>query len=1165
MSLQIETNSEPIAGYRLIERIGGGGFGEVWKAEAPGGLQKAIKIIHGDLRSIDADGARHAEQELRALKRLQGIRHPYLLSLERYDVVEGRVLIVTELADCNLWDRFREMRTQQRPGIPRPELLRYLEEAAEVLDLMNTQYQLQHLDIKPQNLFLVYNHVKVADFGLVKDLEGMRGQITGGVTPVYAAPETFDSIITRYCDQYSLAIVYQELLTGVRPFNGSSGQQLLIQHLREPPNLGPLPPADRAAVARALSKKPEDRFPSCLQFIRAIQQAGAETPAPPSLSPPSSHFGRLETPVGVSRVVPPLPPFTGTGADAEPQQPMETPRTQLHLRKEESPAAVPVAYSAYDVSMPPRAAPPEVTGSGALLPAVVVGIGQGGHDVIRDFRRMIQERFGMADRLPHLKLLFIDTDSETLHAATAGGSGPLDPSEVIPARLNRPAHYLKPRRNGRSLIEGWFDPQSLYKIPRNPSTVGLRVLGRLAFMDHYRVFTEKLVNCLDSCTHPDALSAADRTTRLGLRTNRPRVYIVAGLGGGTGGGMFLDAAYAVRHKLRQMGYVDPDVVGLFLLPSAERGAKGHGLANTYTALRELNHYSQSETVFSAAYEERDGQVNDPSPPFTRSIVLPLPPAPRPGVTETARDTTQRAAAFLFGELLSPLGRAADEARAAASHPGTTELTVTTFGQAAYVWPRQAMLSRAARWLGSSVLTRWTASDPDVIGQYVKGWLVQRWQMEQLGPEYLVPLLQEAGERALGSQPEVLFTNEAQPFVPKGWFGREADPTKLWQTLTKLQQIVGMPDERSMQRTVGTIEQKLDEAADAIARDFAPKVTRLATTLLEHPDYRLVGAEVVVEQLQKLIDTTLRQYEPMAVSLGAQAIDAHAQIHAFLNAERGQRKPAPAELGEAVRTYPTWRYQNLILRQACRVYSSFKTHLADQLRELQFCRQRLEDITTRFKKDQQEVLPPADRILLPRGVDSVDIAVNSLEASITKDDLRVFDKKLQTQIEREFNALFNVCLSSVSMLGNLHQTIEDQAKGFLSDRLSQGGVDQMFMSRFSTSTTAAEAIMRLHEQAIPPVKLFGPERSETVILAGPSGEAGQHLKQLGEYAIPSQPIIYVAVQDEIAVYREYPNVPLTALPQLGPIAEDAYNAALDAQGGSPHSRCDVPTWEDVEVS
>ena len=287
---------------------------------------------------------------------------------------------------------------------------------------MNTQYQLQHLDIKPQNLFLVYNHVKVADFGLVKDLEGMRGQMTGGVTPVYAAPETFDQVISRYCDQYSLAIVYQELLTGVRPFNGTSAQQLLIQHLREPPNLGPLPPADRSAVGRALAKKPEDRFPTCLQFIRALQQAGTETPAPQSGNS-AVNSARQETPVGVGHSMPPLPPFAVPGNVAAPLPPMETPKTELHLRKEESSAVPPVAYSFADMSLPPRIAPPEVTGKGSLMPAVIIGIGQGGLDVVREFRRMAQERFGMADRLPHLKVMFIDTDSETLHTATTGGAG----------------------------------------------------------------------------------------------------------------------------------------------------------------------------------------------------------------------------------------------------------------------------------------------------------------------------------------------------------------------------------------------------------------------------------------------------------------------------------------------------------------------------------------------------------------------------------------------------------------------------------------------------------------------------------------------------------------------------------------------------------------------
>src|SRR6266566_4703104 len=273
MSFVREPNAEPIPGYRLIEPLGSGGFGEAWKCEAPGGLFKAIKFVYGNLNSLDVDGAR-AEQELKALQRVKEVRHPFVVSTERIEIVEGELLIVMELADKSLHDYYVECQAAGLVGIPRDSLLRYVRDAAEALDHMNEKHNLQHLDIKPRNLFLISDRVKVADFGQVKHLERTSPSgILGGVTPLYAPPETFSGNISSHSDQYSLAVVYQELLTGQRPFAGKNIRQLAQQHMQEAPELRHLPEAERSIVARALAKEPAKRFPNCLAFVRALYTA----------------------------------------------------------------------------------------------------------------------------------------------------------------------------------------------------------------------------------------------------------------------------------------------------------------------------------------------------------------------------------------------------------------------------------------------------------------------------------------------------------------------------------------------------------------------------------------------------------------------------------------------------------------------------------------------------------------------------------------------------------------------------------------------------------------------------------------------------------------------------------------------------------------------------
>ena len=111
MALQSATSKEPIPGYTVVERLGAGGYGEVWKAIAPGSIEKAIKFVYG---YHDDD---RAARELKALNRIKEVRHPFLLSLDRIEVVDGQLVIVTELADESLKDHFLACQHSGSSGI----------------------------------------------------------------------------------------------------------------------------------------------------------------------------------------------------------------------------------------------------------------------------------------------------------------------------------------------------------------------------------------------------------------------------------------------------------------------------------------------------------------------------------------------------------------------------------------------------------------------------------------------------------------------------------------------------------------------------------------------------------------------------------------------------------------------------------------------------------------------------------------------------------------------------------------------------------------------------------------------------------------------------------------------------------------------------------------
>ena len=428
----------------------------------------------GPMRRGDAQGGQNRlwrgqrqapVQELRAINRIKDVRHPFLISIERIEIASGNVIIVTELADQNLKQLTNHRVARGHAGIERGDLLKYLRDSAEALDYIYDNFALQHLDIKPENLLLVGNRVKVADFGLVKHLYDRAASRIEGLTPIYAPPELFEGQPHRHSDQYSLAIVYQQMLTGETPFDGTTAARLAAQHLNEPPTLGALPKCDQPIIARALSKDPDRRFANCCALVEALIEAekhdravhvghgaasnqsagrstGPDAKAAPAASAPGGASGGRTVSLSGALI---------KGGSARP--------------KEASPGKSPSRLSPLEFSQE------EVAEYG---PVLFVGIGGLATRVLRQLRRRFHDRLGTKEQIPAIEMLLLDTDIQSLNAAARDAGGlELQAGEMVPMPLRSAEAYRSMGGHGLgSISRRW-----LFNIPYSLQTEGLRPLG----------------------------------------------------------------------------------------------------------------------------------------------------------------------------------------------------------------------------------------------------------------------------------------------------------------------------------------------------------------------------------------------------------------------------------------------------------------------------------------------------------------------------------------------------------------------------------------------------------------------------------------------------------------------------------------------------------------
>jgi serine/threonine-protein kinase len=278
--------------YRLLEVIGDGGMGRVFRAEQlASGRTVALKLLHTQFSAV-AEVVQRFEREAEVTTHLS---HPHIVKTIELGKWDGRLYIAmeflagTSLADLLDKDQAKHggrLAVKRTIAIMRPVLdaLEYAHEAGVV-----------HRDLKPENIMIVpgrglFSHecVKLLDFGIAKveddgPVQGRKltqiGHLLG--TPGYMSPEqAVGQLADVRSDLYSCGVILYEMLTGHRPFEAASSVEVLGMHvsatpksLRESAGDASVPPEVEGVVMRALAKRPADRFQTARELRDALDRA----------------------------------------------------------------------------------------------------------------------------------------------------------------------------------------------------------------------------------------------------------------------------------------------------------------------------------------------------------------------------------------------------------------------------------------------------------------------------------------------------------------------------------------------------------------------------------------------------------------------------------------------------------------------------------------------------------------------------------------------------------------------------------------------------------------------------------------------------------------------------------------------------------------------------
>ncbi|MEZ6140070.1 MAG: tubulin-like doman-containing protein [Zavarzinella sp.] len=1143
-----EPDSEPIPGYRLIKPLGSGGFGEVWLCEAPGKIFKAIKFVFGNLDSSSSSDGR-AKQEFSALQRVKFVRHPFVISIERIDIVAGEVAIVMELAEKSLHEVLKESTDRGFSGIPRHSAIGYIRDAAEGLDYLSLEHHLLHLDVKPRNLFVVGGHVKVADFGLAKHLERQSAiGIMAGISPQYSAPETFTSRITKFSDQYSLAVVYLELITGHRAFRGKTVRELALHHTNNEPDLSGLSQEDTVIVAKALSKDPFKRFNTCIEFVEALSQVSVKAMA---------GFQKVvstDASVITSQLYEDVP---GTIPLEQPE-----PITGFALQDEiqEGSCSLPIADEVSSSSKVSASISEhffelnDFEDGSCLRPTLIIGLGTFGKATIQSLTQRLADRFGDIQLVPCYRFLNVDTGSDNEVDVIGQAPRANSVAQTVRCSVQSVTRY---RNETLERLYDWIPREKLNNLPKSSRSICSRAYGRLALSENYLKLITRCRQELKSIIHPEAIARATDYTGLEFRDTRPRVMIIAAASGTTSG-MLVDIGYAIQNLLDELKFSSSPHCLLYCGAPDDPAMKEIEAANIVATLTELNHFSHSKINYHAKFGGLDGpEVQSKRPPFQSVYLTKSETAGSVGIN----DAIAKLSSFLALDLTTPLGMHLDPLRSSGPH-------FRSMGLGNIWYPKGLLLRRSARILCERMIATWTTNHSR-LPKWVDELCHRLVTLPGLDPNSLISQLSQELEvldqnpireitGLLNSLQQSMIANKDHPAI----WAEHAYQEMM--SIVGVRSMIAIPDAMKTGRLNRYYTQAVSKMASLWASHFGQQII----TIFESNGQRVTNTEGAIARLVEFCERSAveAQYRLAEATPASESAFAAVQSAFESCTQAGQFRifaknslSSMKRLHKALEDYANCRQIEESWYGISRFFNRLKSAMEDDQRAYGVCRQRLTTlrgvIETSHSQSNIDLLPTNNTVtLLPGAENNLEWAAITFVDSLTPDQIELMEDTLQSLILLPKGGLYGACQINADGVQQLAESLVDQTAVYLHQFLTQKELHEF--SNHEIPGGWKQVVIDSFEKSIP--DLPGSPELEQWFFVIPDHSDTQPIEEIARHLYPGVKVARSPRGTEIAFYKEQ----ILNFHEISNLTKHYLLAYLERSAGlnsSPHARFDVLEW------